>query len=103
MTWPGFQFSRGRTALCAVAMTLVFLPGVSAQGLNTLETRQHESVEEYRKISREIALSTQRQQELEQEIASIRDDSAAITAALIQAAKTERKLSDDIRRIEARL
>ena len=84
-------------------LTLAFFSGASAQNINTLEVRQHESVEEYRRLSREIALSTQRQQELETEIAAIKDDSAALTSALIQAAKTERKLSEDIGRIEERL
>lgn len=103
MRLPRFHISRRIAALCAVTMTVAFLTGASAQNINTLETRQNESVEEYRRLSREIALSTQKQQELETEIAAIKDDSAALTSALIQAAKTERKLSEDIGRIEERL
>lgn len=96
-------FSDRKAALCAVALLFACVSGTSAQTIDTLEIRQSESVEAYGRLSREIALSTQRQQELETEIAAYKDDSAALTAALIQAAKTERKLSEDIKSIEQRL
>jgi septal ring factor EnvC (AmiA/AmiB activator) len=103
MRLPRFHFYSRIAAFCAVAIMLALFSNASAQSINTLEDRQNVSVEQYRRLSREIALSTQRQQELEAEIAAIKDDSAALTAALIQAAKTERKLSEDIVRIEERL
>lgn len=103
MRLPGFQYRRQMAAAGAAAVLFALAPGSLAQSLNTLELRQQESVEEYRRLSREIALSTQRQQQLEAEIAAIKNDAAAITSALIQAAKTERKLSEDISRIEERL
>src|SRR5690606_16340168 len=84
MRLPRFHFSSQMAAFCAVMLTLASFSGAFAQNINTLEVRQHESVEEYRRLSREIALSTQRQQELETEIAAIKDDSAALTSALIQ-------------------
>jgi len=103
MRLPGFQYRRQMAAAGAAAVLFALAPGSLAQSLNTLELRQQESVEEYRRLSREIALSTQRQQQLEAEIAAIKNDAAATTSALIQAAKTERKLSEDISRIEERL
>src|SRR5690606_14694265 len=103
MRLPRFHFYGRIAAFCALVTMPALFSDASAQSINSLEERQTQSVEEYRRLSREIALSAQRQQELEAEIASIRDDSAALTAALIQAAKTERKLSEDIRRIEVRL
>jgi len=84
-------------------ISFAYVADAPAQNLNTLEARQQDSVDEYRRLSREIALSTQRQEQLEAEIAAIKDDSTALTSALIQAAKTERKLSDDIGEIQERL
>ncbi|MCT8999239.1 murein hydrolase activator EnvC [Chelativorans intermedius] len=74
-----------------------------AQGLDGLELRHNENVEEYRRLSQQLVVSERRQQELTAEIAAIRDDSAALTAALIQTVKTQRKLAEDIEDIEARL
>jgi len=74
-----------------------------AQTVDNLELKQNESVEEYRRLSQEIALSEKRQAEIAEEIAAIKDDSAALTASLIQAVKTERKLGEDIADIRMRL
>ncbi|MFC6488891.1 murein hydrolase activator EnvC family protein [Nitratireductor sp. GCM10026969] len=88
----------------AAALFLAVPGGRSgAQGLDGLEQKQSESVEEYRRLSRALVLSEKRQAALEAEIAAIKDDSAALTAALIQAVKTERKLGEDIDDIENRL
>ncbi|WP_159587557.1 murein hydrolase activator EnvC family protein [Chelativorans xinjiangense] len=87
----------------AVSLAAVLPRHAGAQGLDGLEMRQSESVEEYRRLSQELALSERRQQELAAEIAAVKDDSAALTAALIQAVKTERKLSEDIEDIESGL
>lgn len=58
---------------------------------------------EYDRITGEIALSQERMAALSAEIAAMRKDQATITAALIQSAKTEKKLSEDIEDIAARL
>jgi septal ring factor EnvC (AmiA/AmiB activator) len=58
---------------------------------------------EYERISREITLSSERMAKLAADIASVRKDYASITAALIQSAKTEQKLGQDIEDIGAKL
>ncbi len=62
-----------------------------------------QSVAEYERVSREISLSEERKASLAAEIAEVKKDSASITAALIQSAKTERKLSQDIEDITDRV
>src|SRR5918994_2013001 len=55
-----------------------------------------QSVAEYERVSREISLSEERKASLAAEIGEVKKDAASITAALIQSAKTERKLGQDI-------
>ena len=62
-----------------------------------------QSVAEYERVSREISLTEERKASLAAEIAEVKKDSASITAALIQSAKTERKLSQDIEDITDRV
>lgn len=47
-------------------------------------------------INSEIALSQEKLEQLETSVAGLKKDQATITAALIQSAKTDKKLSDDI-------
>lgn len=65
-----------------------------------MEERLVRSVEELGEILRERGLSDARAEELAREIETIRQDRTAITAALIAAAKTERKLGQDIIALE---
>ena len=58
---------------------------------------------EYERVSQQISLSAERIASLSAEIATIKKDQATITAALIQSAKTERKLSQDIEDITDRV
>lgn len=58
---------------------------------------------EYESVSREMKLSQERIDALKLEIEGVRKDHATITAALIQAAKTEKKLAQDIDDISGRL
>lgn len=62
-----------------------------------------ESLAEYERVTKEITLSAERTAALAAEIAAVRKDNESITAALIQSAKTERKLSQDIEDISSRL
>ena len=55
------------------------------------------------RVSREISLSEERKASLAAEIAEVKKDAASITAALIQSAKTERKLGQDIEDITDRV
>lgn len=89
-------------ALLTAAIALAAQPA-GAQAVDQLELQQNQKVEEYRRVSEQLALSEKRQAEIAAEIAALKDDSAALTAALIQAVKTERKLAEDIDDIENRL
>ncbi|BCH29463.1 membrane protein [Mesorhizobium sp. L-8-10] len=77
--------------------------GQEADGAAEMEARQAESQAEYERVSREIALSKERLDRLSAEIADMRKDHASLTAALIQTAKTEKKLSQDVEDITDRL
>jgi len=99
---PVGQFGRALLPAALVFAGMVAEPSY-AQTVDNLELKQNESVEEYRRLSQEIALSEKRQAEIAEEIAAIKDDSAALTASLIQAVKTERKLGEDIADIRMRL
>ena len=58
---------------------------------------------EYERVTQQISLSTERIESLAAEIAGVKKDQITITAALIQSAKTERKLSQDIEDISDRM
>ncbi|MCP1200956.1 murein hydrolase activator EnvC [Notoacmeibacter sp. MSK16QG-6] len=58
---------------------------------------------EYESLARRLAESAARRATLAAEIAALGDDARAIGAALIEAAKAERKLTEDIADIESRL
>jgi murein hydrolase activator len=58
---------------------------------------------EYEAVAREIELSAERVEKLAAEIAGVKKDYMSITAALIQAAKTEKKLGQDIDEITTKL
>ncbi|WEX09782.1 peptidoglycan DD-metalloendopeptidase family protein [Chelativorans sp. AA-79] len=89
--------------LAAFALAGLFAAPALSQTVDSLELKQNESVEKYRQLSQQIALSEKRQAEIAAEIAAIKDDSAALTTALIQAVKTERKLGEDVAEIQGRL
>jgi murein hydrolase activator len=95
----------GVTIMLAVqiAAFTVTAPLRAADDPSVLEARRVETESEYRRIAEAMTLSEKRLAELATEIAAVRKDNAAVTAALIQAAKTERKLADDVASIEDRL
>ncbi|MDW6021668.1 murein hydrolase activator EnvC [Mesorhizobium sp. BAC0120] len=94
-------------ALLLAAMMVAAVPHARAQEIDgeagEIEARQAEKQAELDRVSKEITLSDSRVAALTEEIAGIKKDHASITAALIQAAKTERKLSEDIEGITSRL
>jgi septal ring factor EnvC (AmiA/AmiB activator) len=79
------------------------LSGAAAQAAAPEQQEMQARRAEYDRIAREITLSEDRQASLAAEIASVKKDSASVTAALIQSAKTERKLSQDIEDITDRV
>jgi len=58
---------------------------------------------EYERVTRDISLSKEKLAALAEEIAGVRKDNVTLTAAMIQAAKTEKKLAGDIDEITTRL
>jgi septal ring factor EnvC (AmiA/AmiB activator) len=93
-------------SLCAALLIGAATLAASAQELDAageIEARQAEKQTELDNVSREITLSDSRLEALGGEIAGIKKDHASITAALIQAAKTERKLGEDIDDITSKL
>ncbi len=98
---------RGRwvalAALLIAAVPSFVLASPEVDDIAALELRHAASTEEYERVRSQIELSTERRAELEEEIAAVRKDHAALSSALVQAAKTERKLQQDIEGIAARL
>lgn len=86
----------------ALAMALSH-PILAHAELPDLADRQARTQDELQRLSAEIEVSERRKEELAAEVAKIRKDNASITAALIQAAKTEKKLAEDIGVIEDKL
>jgi septal ring factor EnvC (AmiA/AmiB activator) len=87
----------------ALATAISFASAAQPQNSAAIEAQQAESRAEFERISREMTLSSEKLAKLETEIASVKKDHASITAALIQAAKTEKKLGQDIEDIADRL
>lgn len=75
----------------------------AAQQSASIDTGVTARQAEYDDIARRITLSEQRRAELTTQIEAVEKDNASITAALIQAAKTEKKLAQDADDIGGRL
>lgn len=90
---------------CLTAATLLCcaLPLAAAQETGSIPDPAAVSRDEFERVSREIVLSDEKVAKLAADIATLRKDHATITAALIQSAKTERKLNEDIEEISERL
>ena len=87
---------------CVVACTIAVATAQTDEP-EQLEMRNDKNRRAYEQLKRQISLTDDRLKKLEQEVAAIRKDNASLTAALIQAAKTEKKISEDIEDIEVRL
>lgn len=95
---------RGFSALAiALALGLPLAAPARAQPENDLEARRIESRAEIDRITSAMTLSEERLATLAAGIDALRKDNATLTAALIQAAKTEKKLANDIEDFETRL
>lgn len=84
----------------------VCFPAVSpAQDISpSSKTEQRaKTASELEELLRATSLSERRVEELDTEIASLKQDETSVTAALIQSSKTSRKLTEDIAQIEDRL
>jgi septal ring factor EnvC (AmiA/AmiB activator) len=96
-----------RCGIAAVAMLAAASFAAGAEETASLQPDPEQqfgrSVAEYERVSRQISLSEERKASLAAEIGEVKKDAASITAALIQSAKTERKLSQDIEDITDRV
>jgi murein hydrolase activator len=88
-------------ALGALGQTVAFSSAEPAPP--TTAERRQASVSELDELLAAASVSDQRAKELAKEIAALKKNETTITAALIQSAKTERKLSQEIQPIEERL
>lgn len=75
----------------------------AAQVTSSIPDERASSLAELNRVTEQITLSGETVARLTADIATLRKDHATITAALIQSAKTERKLADDIEAITGRL
>jgi len=71
--------------------------------LEALNEQRAEGLSELERIAGDIELSRERREQLEADIGALKKDQASLRTALIQAAKTQRKLSADISEGELRL
>lgn len=92
-------------ALCrlAAAVVLCLAAPAIAQETGAIPDPSEASRAEFERITRDMVLSDEKVAKLAADIATLRKDYATITAALIQSAKTEKKLNDDIEVISERL
>ena len=89
---------------CVVAAAVALLGSRAlAQDAPDAAPDPDKSRAEYESVTHEITLSADRIARLAADIATVKKDHASITAALIQSAKTEQKLSQDIEDIGAKL
>ena len=71
--------------------------------IEALDQQRQRELGELEQIAADIELSKERRASLEQGIDALKKDQATIRTALVQAAKTQKKLSDDISESELRL
>lgn len=82
-----------RTGFVATAL-MAGVPQVFAQ--QALQQQRDQAASEYEQLSTELSVTGDKLKQLEDEVANLKKDQATITAALIQSAKTDKKLQQDI-------
>ena len=78
-------------------------PAMAQDALSTLAQRQANNRADLEQITRDMTLSQERREDIVAEIETLKDDQRALTAAMIQAVKTERKLGQEAETIGDRL
>jgi septal ring factor EnvC (AmiA/AmiB activator) len=79
---------------CLLLLFLACILPANAQEQS--DEKRAETVKQLEEITGQISLSSERVSALDKEIADLKKDQTTITAALIQSAKTEKKLAEDI-------
>lgn len=90
-------------AACALAIAFALSAGARAESVDDIVERQAATRNAYAEIARQMNLSDERLNAISAEVAALKKDERTLTAALIQAAKTERKLSEEATEIEERI
>ncbi|QPC85906.1 peptidoglycan DD-metalloendopeptidase family protein [Mesorhizobium sp. NBSH29] len=97
----GRRAARSSPALIVLAFSVIS-PAI-AEDAAAVAARQSQRQSEYEMVARDMALSKENLDKLTTEIDLLKKDHGTITAALIQAAMTEKKLGQDIEDISDRL
>ncbi|MBZ9654397.1 murein hydrolase activator EnvC family protein [Phyllobacterium lublinensis] len=109
------QHTVKRAVACALALALMSVsnvpvlaqdtsvPAAAQPGPESLDARRARTLQELEQLTGQISLSSERVAKLDGDIAALKKDQTTITAALIQSAKTEKKLSEDIAGFSERL
>lgn len=87
----------------ALALVLAGAPARAEDLAGDLAARRDATLQEQSRLSREMTVSSERIDRMRAEIAALGRDIDGVTAALIQAAKTEKKLAGEIADIAADL
>jgi len=90
------------TALLCAGLVLA-APAFAQDALSTLAQRQANNRADLEQITRDITLSQERREDIAAEIEALKKDQRTLTAAMIQAVKTERKLGQEAETIGDRL
>jgi murein hydrolase activator len=98
------QVIRIPAAVLAALLVSLASPCANAQEPAAPKTEQRDkTASELDALLKAATLSEERVKALDAEIDALKRDETAVTAALIQSGKTERKLTEDVARIETRL
>lgn len=87
----------------AVLFCMLAAPAARAETVDDIVDRQTASRNAYAEVARQLSLSEERLAAIAAEVAALKGDEQTLTASLIQAARTERKLSDEAHAIGERI
>lgn len=102
-TLGGFAPLRAGRLLAGFALAGALACAPPAVAQDALKQQRDQMASEYEKLSNELTVTGDTLKQLEDEVASLKKDQSTITAALIQSAKTDKKLQQDIADIADRL
>ncbi|MBO6901059.1 MAG: murein hydrolase activator EnvC [Rhizobiaceae bacterium] len=91
------------TGFLAIFFCMLAAIAARAESVDDIVDRQTASRNAYAEVARQISLSEERLAAIAAEVTAHKGDEQALTASLIQAARTERKLSDEARAIGERI
>ncbi|MRN67093.1 murein hydrolase activator EnvC [Brucella sp. 10RB9213] len=102
-TLGGFAPLRAGRLLAGFALAGALACAPPAVAQDALMQQRDQMASEYEKLTNELTVTGDTLKQLEDEVASLKKDQSTITAALIQSAKTDKKLQQDIADIADRL